>query len=525
MRFITFHHITEAIKYLVSGKDGDHLPYTKEDGKPNHRLMGAAWAALHDGYRGNKYEGSGKSAAITRLKALYKAEKMDTPDSQESAGEFFEAFLLTSGSFDALRSRVQSAIQSAISAGTDMDCDGDGDQDRYDYAYIQDLFPGQVVYSMNGCLFLCDFTDDGEKVTLGTPQEVETSYTPVDEPMGESHRVLAQDAVSLKESAYDESTGELTVTVIKPGFNKSGQRYYPASVLKRDHGIFEGAKMFADHQTEAESKTRPEGSVHNWVANIKKPWSESDGTVKAKAVVIDPTFKAKLDTLNKQGLLSEMGVSIRAVGEAREAEVDGRKTNLVESLLKARSVDFVTFAGAGGQVEAMESDKQNDGTDVDLMTETQLRERRPDLIQIIESSARRKTMKTLEQQLQESQSEIARLKGELTESQKATGKAKASEAFAKMLTESKLPQVAKDRLVKQFAEAISVEGMKEAIVAEQEYVKSLSTGKTTKNLGVEQNGTHEESDPVKVDEATFVESYRKMGLSEKEAKLAAGRSR
>jgi len=66
-----------AIRYLVP--DGTHLPVTGEDGKPDHYLMGAAWAALHGGYRGNKYEGADKDKAIAALKALYKSEGMDTP--------------------------------------------------------------------------------------------------------------------------------------------------------------------------------------------------------------------------------------------------------------------------------------------------------------------------------------------------------------------------------------------------------------------------------------------------------------
>lgn len=73
--------ITKGVKYLVSGKDGDHLPYTGEDGKPNHRLMGAAWAALHEGYRGNRYEGSGKEQALARLRRVYESEGMEPPDS------------------------------------------------------------------------------------------------------------------------------------------------------------------------------------------------------------------------------------------------------------------------------------------------------------------------------------------------------------------------------------------------------------------------------------------------------------
>jgi hypothetical protein len=73
-----------AVKYLVSDKSGDHLPVTGEDGKPDHRLMGAAWAALHGGYRGNEYKGPNKAEAISKLTAMYKAEKMDTPGTASS---------------------------------------------------------------------------------------------------------------------------------------------------------------------------------------------------------------------------------------------------------------------------------------------------------------------------------------------------------------------------------------------------------------------------------------------------------
>lgn len=69
----------EAGRYLVSGEGGDHLPVRDEDGKVNHTLMGAAWAALHGGYRGNQYEGPHKAEALSKLIALYKSEGMETP--------------------------------------------------------------------------------------------------------------------------------------------------------------------------------------------------------------------------------------------------------------------------------------------------------------------------------------------------------------------------------------------------------------------------------------------------------------
>ena len=77
-----------AADYLVVG-DPDksstwHLQ-VKKDGKPDHTLMGAAWAALHEGYRGNKYEGPDKDKALAKLESLYKSEGMPTPGSSTKA--------------------------------------------------------------------------------------------------------------------------------------------------------------------------------------------------------------------------------------------------------------------------------------------------------------------------------------------------------------------------------------------------------------------------------------------------------
>ena len=62
-----------------------HLRVRGMDGKPDHRLMGGAWAALHGGYRGNIYEGPGKQEAIRKLRAMYASEEMDMPSEGEKA--------------------------------------------------------------------------------------------------------------------------------------------------------------------------------------------------------------------------------------------------------------------------------------------------------------------------------------------------------------------------------------------------------------------------------------------------------
>lgn len=77
--------------YLVEGKDGKHLP-TGKDGKASPRLMGAAWAALHSGFRGRKYAGADKEKAIAKLAKLYKAQGKEPPSTR--AFEEFEETLL-----------------------------------------------------------------------------------------------------------------------------------------------------------------------------------------------------------------------------------------------------------------------------------------------------------------------------------------------------------------------------------------------------------------------------------------------
>lgn len=293
------------------------------------------------------------------------------PDTWESywldtAGELIcEATYSQSDSHDGLRQKLSQAIDGKVQAGQDMDGDGDDDsKDReqagYPLHYVQAVHDKHVIYSMGGKNFAHKYStdEDGDPQLKGSPQEVEHSFTSVASDNKESFSESTGFEVEagkqpelLCESFGDK--GEITFTVIKPGWSKNN-RYYPADLLKSRANIFEGAKMFADHATDRESSARPEGSVNNWVANITKVWPESDGTIRATAKVIDPQFKAKLALLGESKMLNTMGVSIRAMGEAKAGEAEGRKGNVVESLLAARSVDFVTFAGAGGKVEDLQ---------------------------------------------------------------------------------------------------------------------------------------------------------------------------
>lgn len=61
-----------------------HLRVRNMSGELDHTLMGAAWAALHGGYRGNKYAGPNKEEALRKLKGMYKKEGMPLPGGSKS---------------------------------------------------------------------------------------------------------------------------------------------------------------------------------------------------------------------------------------------------------------------------------------------------------------------------------------------------------------------------------------------------------------------------------------------------------
>jgi cation transport regulator len=63
-----------------------HLRVKDASGKLDHRLMGAAWAALTapGGHRGNKYAGPNKDAAIAKLRRLYASENLPIPGEKKA---------------------------------------------------------------------------------------------------------------------------------------------------------------------------------------------------------------------------------------------------------------------------------------------------------------------------------------------------------------------------------------------------------------------------------------------------------
>jgi len=341
-------------------------------------------------------------------------------------------------------------------------------------------------------------------------------------------RSLLLNYTSLSEAILD-SKGIARIVVIAPGFgNPVDNHYYPAETLARDYPVFEGAKMYADHQTDQEEKERPEGSIKQWVASLQNVTFEEGVGIVGDAVIIEPWLQQKLAVLRDKKLLTEMGISIRAAGVGTKDKIDGKDTNVVDRITQVRSVDFVTEAGAGGGVLLYETERE---FDIDVISLGVLRERRPDLVKTIESEVKntilkeaRKAMEN-EERITELEKEVTTVtaerddaRTELAGSQKAQRIAEAKSAIDEAIGKSDLPEKAKERLAERFKEAESADGLDEAVQTEKDYVAALTEGSKVKGLGPSATDAKAAKDALK---ESFKAGFLAEGKTEEEAEKLA----
>ncbi len=330
----------------------------------------------------------------------------------------------------------------------------------------------------------------------------------------------------LTEAKFDK--GRATVVVIKAGFNATEDRYYPVETLKRDYKVFEGMKMYADHPTEEEDKARPERSIKDWVATLTEVTCDENGVVTGIADVIEPWMMQKLAALREKQMLSEMGISINAIGHATKATIEGKETLVIEELTACRSVDFVTEPGAGGIVTLYESDRSRD---VDLVELSELKEKRPDLVKLIEANIREEIKQEvkrmseqdnkiteLESQIESLTTERDQLKEATEQAERAQKKAEAQAVIKEAVEKAELPDAAKERILDSFKDAESADGVEEAITTEKDYISKLSEAGKVKGLGRTQADSDKDKKALK---ESFKKTYIAQGESEEEAEKLA----
>lgn len=315
--------------------------------------------------------------------------------------------------------------------------------------------------------------------------------------MGEASTTLVGDLVPLEEAVKSDGTMPL-IKLIKPGWGSSG--YYSADVLKRDGPqVFgPGVKMYWDHPTETEESERPERSLRDLAAELVSGAEyQADGPrgpgLYARAKVFGPYREA----INELG--PHIGVSIRAMGRARHGEADGRQGPIIEQIVVGKSIDFVTVAGAGGEIvglfEAARGMRPQKQQEVGMADETLLAEN-----ESLKANVARLT-------------EVLMLR-------------EAGDVVAEVLRTVEMPEATRARLSRDLAQKpVVVDGhvdrdafravILEAAQTEMEYLAQAGIGTSpVTGMGATEAGTGN-------DQGRLVAAMQRLGLSESAATVAA----
>lgn len=337
----------------------------KYHGKPDHGLMGNAYAALTHphGFRGKKYEGPNKAEALRKLKALYKSEGQPLPSMKEleewgyaeplieyydeqpetairpyhGAISFADIHAAQSAQQAAsevhnLTFQFQDIIFNILEREDVTDKVGAIRNAADEFVKLVDLEMGDAGSTAPAEMGEWDFED-------AFAESAEEEFT--ESQQGQRVRLIEDGG-----SAGTRDPLTLEIEIINPGWgNHKDNHYYPASVLRRDAKVFEGVKMYTSDHNESDISEKTEVAKIQSITGFSKI-----GAPIGRVVVFDPDFAEKTRNRAKAGELSSLECSILAVGKVRPGfTLDGRKGALVEAIERALRVDWVTRAGAGGR--------------------------------------------------------------------------------------------------------------------------------------------------------------------------------
>lgn len=446
-------------------------------------------------------------AAVDALHALINASDEDAAgEPAAESARVVDASIRTLLEADLSQNDVAAALTAALR--------GDDASGRR-YYWPQDVYPSWFVYqddgdgSSAGRLLKRTYViaDDGT-VTLGEPIEVRrrTVYEPVGTTTAEAADVeVAGDVVPLVEKAVRRD-GSVALKLIQPGWGSSG--HYSAEMLERDgpKAFKAGLHMYVDHPTAAEEAERPERSVRDIAAVLTSDARWLAEGPAGPGLYADAKVRSDFQKPLEE-LAPHIGVSIRALGKAKAGEAEGKKGPVIESIVAAKSVDFVTVPGAGGQVLSLfESARGRQSTSA--TTEES---------QVTDEEAR-----ALREANTAAVGRIAVLEARLIE-------ADARALVTAALASSGLPEVARARLVPQLtaspplAEAGGLDAaaltarVTEAVAAERAYIASVGGSGQVRGFGA--SAATEQTAEQR--EAALLEGFRRLGLPEDAAKLAA----
>jgi hypothetical protein len=305
--------------------------------------------------------------------------------------------------------------------------------------------------------------------------------------------------VSLNESIAFSATAtgkKWQVKVIESGWGSSG--YYPKEVLA-EYGplVFKkGTKVFMNHPSVHEENDRPERDVNQLAGKLV-----SDARFDGSGLIAEVEFYSHFAPIIKE-MAGDVGLSIRALGESRVGEAEGRQGPIIEALVAdpLTSVDVVTVAGAGGKFLSLLESYSRKDDEATLLSES-VSEGYEMLTKEEFEAAVADLKATLVEAISPLQESVKFLVESATpaETEEATEEAAEEEVpaldpveVAEKFNESGLPKISLKRVAEAMKSETNTKTVDELIADEKSYVSAVSES-ATKAVAVETTGVISEA--------------------------------
>ena len=352
---------------------------------------------------------------------------------------------------------------------------------------VEAMFADRAIVRRNGRYWAYAYTLGADnQVTLADAQEVIEEYVPV------ALREAA--AAEVLQEAKDGAGTVWDAVLIRAGAAKTSGWFYPDAVLREAASKFEGARVFVKGDVEhLKGEGKHPRNVIGWISNAHFVEGAAPDTGYMAGLVNitagETTLRANLVDAWKRGKRDLVGLSIDAVGKAKKAMREAAKAgvNKVATVIdRVKSVDLIVEPGAGGalvrMVEAADPVEEQEMSLKKRMLDT-IKARKPTLFASIDAET--VTDDELEAHYREALAEPAEPgqaaaagAGITREEVNAQIRMVEARSYARVaIAEAKLPQIAKDKLKKQFAgeDAHFLEAdVDAAIAAERDYLAKLT---------------------------------------------------
>lgn len=420
--------------------------------------------------------------------------------------------LLEARAFEQTRELVSGALKAKLNPSP-------GDRGPYG-PYVSQTFSDKIVYEWDSKMWECSYdiqVDAGVSTcTLGNPIQVVITYAPISEAASDEIETIETAAEFAELVEAEMRNGTMQLKVIQPGWGSTG--YYSESLLERDAKVFtKGTKMYWDHPTINEAQQRPERSLRDLAGEFITdarwlPKGPAGPGLYANAKIFE-AFQPHV-----KSMAEHIGVSIRASGTAKQGEAEGRKGRVIESIVSAKSVDFVTQPGAGGQIVSLFESARSSKPEEDEMDEAKVQE-------MIEAAT--KPLQATVTTLQESLTTVTAERDRLVEGQTMQ---EGWGLIATQVNETKLPAVTKLRVIEALKPKVVLKDGKvdadatkvlveAAIKDETEYLARI-VGSPVRGMNSVGEVETTESDKEKVTTA-LPDVFQRLGLTESAAKIAS----